>query len=221
MFAKFTHRWEEFGLMMKFLFGMITAIALLAIVAWGTIRTGGYNVAATDPHADVMRWALKTNMENSVEGNAQSVVVPAGFSTADPETGFSSFDAMCVHCHGGPGIERAEWAKGLLPKPPSLSEAAGKWNSAEIFWIVRNGIKLTGMPAIGDTHADEDIWKIVSFVERLPDMKPERYAVLRKEKAEEGGGHHGSPAGSDKEQSQAEEGGEGHHEDGSNAHSSE
>ena len=175
--------------MKRFSLGIITAIAFAGLVGLVTVWAGGYNVAATVPHTDVGKWAITTNMKNSVEGNAQAVVVPAGFPTEDPEAGFSSFDAMCVHCHGAPGVERAAWAKGLLPKPPSLSEAASEWNSAEIFWIVRNGIKMTGMPAMAESHSDEEIWKIIAFVEQLPDMTPERYAELREEQGEEGGGH--------------------------------
>jgi hypothetical protein len=43
-----------------------------------------------------------------------------------------------------------------------------RWSSAEPFWIAKNGIRMTGMPAFGSTHKDEEIWKVVAFVQRLP-----------------------------------------------------
>ena len=67
--------------MKRFSLGIITAIAFAGLVGLVTVWAGGYNVAATVPHTDVGKWAITTNMKNSVEGNAQAVVVPAGFPT--------------------------------------------------------------------------------------------------------------------------------------------
>ena len=82
---------------------------------------------------------------------------------------------MCVQCHGAPGKERGEIGKGLTPRPPSLIDAVPLWSSSELFWIVKNGIQMTGMPAFGPTHDDDRIWAIVSFVQQLPRMSPTQY----------------------------------------------
>ena len=90
--------------------------------------------------------------------------------------GFADFDEMCVTCHGAPGKERSEIGKGLNPPPPDLATAARRWSDAELFWIIKNGVRMTGMPAFGKTHDDERIWALATVVRQLPDMTAERYA---------------------------------------------
>jgi mono/diheme cytochrome c family protein len=55
------------------------------------------------------------------------------------------------------------------------------WSTANLFWIVKNGIKMTGMPAFGPTHDDKTIWNIVAFVNQLPNMTAEQYRALEDE----------------------------------------
>lgn len=188
---------------MKYLVGAIGALILLATAGLGVVWSGAYDVAATDPHNDIVAWAFETTMHNSVRSRAEDLPAPASFTEEQARNGFGAFDEMCVLCHGAPGVERTEWAKGMRPIPPPLAEEATRWNSAEIFWIVRHGLKMTGMPAMGPTHSDEDIWNIVAFVEQLPDMSPEDYARLREASGGlSGGGHHGdSGSGSESDKS--------------------
>ena len=98
---------------------------------------------------------------------------------------------MCQHCHAGPGVERAEWATGMRPRPPHLTEAAVRWEPRKVFWIVRHGVKTSGMPAFGPTQDDRTIWSIAAFVKGLPAMTPERYDVFGEDA---GGGTHGGAA---------------------------
>lgn len=176
---------------MKYLIGAMATLILLAAAGFGVVWTGAYDVAATDPHADPVRWALDTTLENSVERRSRGIAVPASFGPERVKSGFSDYDAMCAQCHGAPGVEPAEWAPDMRPSPPSLSEAATHWQANEVFWILRHGIKMSGMPALGPTHSDEDLWAITAFVEQLPEMSPEAYAALREKAA---GGHHGDDA---------------------------
>src|SRR5262249_57902077 len=78
------------------------------------------------------------------------------------------------------------FARGCYPPPPVLKDAASRWSSGELFWIIRNGIKMSGMPAWPD-HSDEDIWNIVAFLGRLPAMTETDYGNLVKESLEAGG----------------------------------
>jgi len=88
---------------------------------------------------------------------------------------------MCVICHGAPGKEQSEISKGLHPSPPDLAEAPRRWNSAQLFWIVKNGIKMTGMPAFGPTHSDNQLWDLVAFVQKLPSLSPDQYNQMQQE----------------------------------------
>ncbi|MFC4172745.1 c-type cytochrome [Microvirga sp. GCM10011540] len=169
--------------------GALGVLALLGVAGLVVVYTGAYNVAATEEHASFTRWAFDTTFHNSVERRADDVVAPANFTPDMIAAGATAYKSMCQHCHAGPGVERSEWASGMRPRPPHLTEAAAEWEPQEVFWIVRHGVKMSGMPAFGPTHDDRAIWNIAAFVKQLPAMTPERYAQLGS--AQHGGGHGG------------------------------
>ena len=61
-------------------------------------------------------------------------------------------------------------AREMLPPPPDLSKAAPQWKERELFWIVKNGLKYTGMPAWPSRQRDDEVWAVVAFLRRLPDL---------------------------------------------------
>lgn len=90
--------------------------------------------------------------------------------------GAEHYSAMCSGCHLAPGINDTEIRAGLYPLPPNL--ATSKRPPAEQFWIIKHGIKMSGMPAWGKTHDDEAIWGLVAFLRQLPDLNVTEYATL-------------------------------------------
>lgn len=153
--------------------GMLLLLLLLGLLV---VLTGGYNVAATERHTTVGAWALETNFTNSVQGSASDIVAPE-LTQNMVEAGAPEYKAMCSHCHGGVGSERAGWAEGMRPMPPALAHVAEEWSPAEIYWLVTHGAKMTGMPAFGPTHDEEAIWNITAFVKATPDMSEAQYAA--------------------------------------------
>jgi mono/diheme cytochrome c family protein len=91
--------------------------------------------------------------------------------------GVEHFAAHCAVCHGGPGVPKGHIGKGLYPVPPDLAQASKHLSDAEMFWVIKNGLKMTGMPSWAD-HSDEEIWATVAFLKKLPAMTPEEYAKL-------------------------------------------
>jgi mono/diheme cytochrome c family protein len=87
---------------------------------------------------------------------------------------------MCVSCHGEPGKTPSEVGKGLNPQAPELSTTAGEWSDSEIHWIIRNGVRMTGMPAFGETHDEKEIWSLVAFIRTMADLSSEQYGRLAK-----------------------------------------
>jgi mono/diheme cytochrome c family protein len=158
--------------------GALAMVVLAGLGGIAAVYSGAYNVAATEEHVSFVRWALDTNMQNSVEREARGVTQPQSFTPEMVAEGASAYKAMCQHCHAGVGVERSSWASGMRPRPPHLSEAATHWEPNEVFWLVKHGVRMTGMPAFGSTHDDQAIWSIVAFVKALPAMTPERYASL-------------------------------------------
>lgn len=148
------------------------ALAFVAVVFGGVV-----DVAATDRHWAITEWALHTTMENSVRAAARDVEIPDGVDLGDPalaERAFGHYSVACTPCHGAPGQGAAPW---MVTNPPSLLlvDTADRWSDRELYWIIKHGIKMTGMPALGPTHEDADLWAIAAFVRQLPTMSPEAY----------------------------------------------
>ena len=149
---------------MKILTGVIIAIVIAVLCILGFIYSGIYNVAATSPDSPLVAWILQETRESSVRSRASGLKVPAGFDKINTDRVYFVFHSICATCHGGSGPV----SNGLNPYAPNLAESARELSPQAIFWIVRNGIKMTGMPAFGKTYADDEVWMITAFVKQLP-----------------------------------------------------
>jgi mono/diheme cytochrome c family protein len=166
------------------------ALAVLTIA-----YTGAYNVAADDPHWDMTSRVLAWARDRAIAVRSEGVVVP---NLADPELialGAEHYAAMCEGCHLAPAASDNELRQGLYPKPPKLAEPRVR-QPAESFWIIKHGIKMSGMPAWGVTHDDESIWGLVAFLQQLPTLDAEAYRALARsgndsEPGAQGGHGHG------------------------------
>src|SRR5690606_38415338 len=95
--------------------------------------------------------------------------------------GLALFRSHCVQCHGAPGVAPEPFALGMTPAPANLAITARAWSPAEMFWIVKYGAKMTGMPAWKYRLDDREIWDVVAFLTELPALSPRRYAELADE----------------------------------------
>ncbi len=163
---------------MRFFAGVIVTIVVLIVIGLIIIYSGWYNVSAANKEPGLSRWVLSTTMDNSVEKHAEGINVPDLNSPEKFKEGFAHYNSMCKGCHGAPGKEETEMAKGLNPKAPNLAHSAKDMPAEELFWVTKNGIKMTGMPAWGLTHSDDKIWSIVAFIEKLPGMTGAEYDSL-------------------------------------------
>jgi mono/diheme cytochrome c family protein len=166
---------------MRFVAGVICALVALGIISIAYVYSGWFDVAASSSHFALERWALNTTMKRSVIAAARNVADPPPFSDEMVKDGFGHYDEMCTVCHAGPGIERSEIGKGLNPQAPDLAEAVKAWTARQLFWIIKHGVKMTGMPSFGATHDDDEVWSIVAFVEKLPQISPEQYQRMKRE----------------------------------------
>jgi mono/diheme cytochrome c family protein len=129
----------------------------------------------------LMKWVLTTTKNNSIDSRLNEISVPDLNDLAMLKEGFEHYNEMCVSCHGAPGMEETELSIGLNPPAPYLVEVANEMDPKKLFWITRNGIRMTGMPAWGKTHSDDKIWAIVAFMKKLPDLSAEEYHSMSKE----------------------------------------
>jgi len=153
-------------------------LALLAVVAVA-IYAGLYNIAADVPHTPPVYWLLETVRDRSVAARARDIV-PNDLDDANRiSKGAGQYAEMCSGCHLAPGMKRTEISRGLYPRAPELRRKTNL-TPAEQFWVVKHGVKMTGMPAWGVTHDDDLLWDVVAFVRKLPELTPEQYETLVK-----------------------------------------
>ena len=160
----------------------IGAVAIVAIGAAGLafVYSGVYDVAADVPHTRLVYWLLDTARDRSVAVHAQAVQVPGDLaSPARISAGADLYGEMCSGCHLAPGMEKTEISRGLYPAAPELAPGTDL-TPAEEFWIIKHGIKMTGMAAWGKTHNDTLIWDMVAFLQKLPSLSPDTYKALVK-----------------------------------------
>lgn len=163
---------------MKFLIEALACVVIFLLGVIAFVYSGTYNVAATSPDTKIVQWLLSTTMDRSVARHADRTTAVAELSDEQAQEGFRVYNQTCIICHGAPGKDPGDIGKGLNPEPPYLPDTAGEWTNAQLFWIIKNGIKMTGMPAFGPTHDDTKIWNLVAFVQKLPKMTPEQYSQM-------------------------------------------
>jgi mono/diheme cytochrome c family protein len=163
---------------MKFVIEVLAAVVIFVLGVLAFVYSGTYNVAATSPDSKIVQWLLSTTMDRSVAMHADRSTAAPDLSDEQAREGFRVYNQTCIICHGAPGKDPGDIGKGLNPEPPYLPDTAGEWNSAQLFWIIKNGIKMTGMPAFGPAHDDTEIWNLVAFVQKLPKMTPEQYSQM-------------------------------------------
>jgi len=174
--------------MMKIVFKIFVFVLFGALGVIGFAYSGLYDIAASSPHGGFTSWLLSTTSDASIERRADDVSVPNLDDDKLILAGINDFDSMCIDCHGAPGKKPAALGQGLNPPAPDLAEEAAEMTPAELFWVTKHGIKMTGMPAWGATHDDDALWPVVAFMIRLPDLDADGYQALLARA--EGQGHH-------------------------------
>jgi mono/diheme cytochrome c family protein len=168
----------------------LAAVAGAAWMVWG----GLYNVSATAQHTQPVYSLLETAMRQSVRRSARDVVEPPLADERMALRGAACFRDKCVQCHGAPGVAQGDIGKSMQPLPGPLVDAAHHWRPRELYWLTRNGIKMSGMPAWEYRLSDQDLWALVAFLERLPDMTPQQYAEASAPMVPSGQGAPSGPA---------------------------
>jgi mono/diheme cytochrome c family protein len=160
---------------------IVTLLVLAAVVVLGGyvyIHSGLYDVAATGSSRGFVDQIAHQMSDQSVAHHAVGIQVPPLGDPAQLKVGAAHYEEMCVTCHGAPGVKMSEIGAGLNPSPPNLIRSTRDMSPAEAYWIVKNGIRMTGMPAFGPTHSESELWAITAFVKQLPTMTPAQYQAL-------------------------------------------
>lgn len=174
----------------------VTVLAIASLLILGLfVWSGIYNIGADDTHTRPMYTLMQTMRERSITARANELHPPPNLN--DPvliRQGAGNYSAMCTGCHLAPGMAETELSKGLYPAPPNLTRKTV--DAAKAFWVIKHGIKASGMPAWGKSMSDEYIWNMAAFLQQLPKLNAQQYQAM----VDSSGGHgHGGgetmPAG--------------------------
>jgi mono/diheme cytochrome c family protein len=166
----------------------LISVALVALAGAGLfVYAGGYNIAATEQHTAPVYWLLEFAMRQSVRSRAGDVQVPPLDGGAQITRGAALYRSHCAQCHGAPGIAPEPFALGLTPVPANLAHTAREWPAAELYWVIKHGIKMAGMPGWAYRVPEEDLWALVAFLRELPLLSPAQYESKMRELPERAG----------------------------------
>jgi cytochrome c553 len=155
-----------------------TTLAALGVAAFLFAASGLYSVAASRGHFAVTEWFLEFALRRSVATHSLAISPPRLDDPAMVRLGAGHFASGCAPCHGAPGEPRSPIVRQMLPPPPDLAVAAPTWPREQLFWIVQNGLKYTGMPAWTAPERDDEVWSVVAFLRALPGMDEQAYRTL-------------------------------------------
>ncbi|MDH0681466.1 c-type cytochrome [Achromobacter animicus] len=154
---------------------LVAAAATAGAVGGGVVYFGMYDVTATSPHTTPVHHLLDVALTRAVKTRSAEIMPPELDAAERIQNGSRLYRAHCAQCHGGPGVAPQPYALGLNPAPAALVATARTRTAAEIFWVTRQGIKMTGMPAWQYRLTDDEIWDVVAFLRVLPGLSADDY----------------------------------------------
>jgi cytochrome c553 len=160
---------------------IVTAASLLAVLAvLGSVVvvSGIVPIKASSGHWRITAWFLKFAMSRSVATHSWGVEAPALDAPGLALRGAGHFESGCRPCHGSPDLLAPRIALAMTPHPPDLTHASSRWSPEELFYIVKHGVKLTGMPAWPTLQRDDEVWAVVAFLLEMPRLDAESYRRL-------------------------------------------
>ena len=157
----------------------LAAVGVLLVIAVGLAayaRSGLYDIGADDHHWTVTYDILQSVRDRSIRERSRDLRPP---DLQDPQLvseGAGQYAAMCAGCHLAPGEVSSEVRAGMYPQPPNLSNT--RVDPRDAFWVIKHGVKMSGMPAWGGSHDDATIWSLVAFLQALPELTPQQYKEM-------------------------------------------
>ena len=168
--------------MKKLLLGALGTLAAGIVAVSVLLYTGSVDVAADVPHSSFVLRLIEWSREQSIARSIRDIKTPSDWSAPERlRRGAGNYAAMCASCHLSPGVANTEIRQGLYPIPPNLalrSDGAIRSDqmAARQFWIIKHGIKASGMPAWSKGGMDDQaIWDLTAFLNVLPTLSSEQY----------------------------------------------
>ena len=158
-----------------------TIVALLAVLAVGGFLvavSGIVPIKASSGHWPITTWFLQLAKHRSVATHTLGLKAPALDEPQLVLKGAGHYETGCRPCHGSPELRHPRIVQQMLPPPPYLPPRLSAWEPDELFYIVKHGIKFTGMPAWPARQRDDEVWAMVAFLRALPTLDAAAYRRL-------------------------------------------
>jgi len=161
---------------------VLATVALLGALAglggFALVSLGLVSISASSGHWPATAWLLHYAMRRAVHTQSMGIEAPPLDDPALVLKGAGHYHTGCVACHGGPGQQQSLIVRQMTPEPPLLAPRIAHWEARELFWIVRNGVKFTAMPAWPARQREDEVWALVAFLQAMPTMSTQRYRQL-------------------------------------------
>ena len=171
-------RWLTGGSWKRVLAAVVLMIAIAGSGGFLLISLGLVSISASSGHWAATGWVLHYAMRRAVSTQSMGIEVPSLDDPALVLKGAGHYETGCATCHGAPGRERSLIAQQMMPEPPLLLPRIEHWEPQELFWIVKNGVKFTAMPAWPASKREDEVWALVAFLQAMPEMSTARYRAL-------------------------------------------
>jgi mono/diheme cytochrome c family protein len=156
----------------KFILGIIFAVVLLALAVIGLGLLGFLPMRANiSPSATESHFAMGA-LDSSVERHAARVNNPVPITDDNLIEGLKIYTMNCALCHGGIDRQPSQLEHSLYPPPPNLITDPDDDPEWHIFYVIRNGVRYSGMPAWDKSLSADDIWKVTAFLSRIEKLPP-------------------------------------------------
>ncbi len=157
---------------------VLVLVAAIGIGGLLFVSAGLMPVAATDGHWPITRVFLHFVMRRSVTTHTIGLEVPRLDDPAMVAKGAAHYATGCLPCHGGPGVPPSPLTRQMLPPPPELAAQPLELDAEEMFWVVKHGLKYTGMPGWLAQERDDEVWAVVAFLQRMPVLGKRQFQQL-------------------------------------------
>jgi mono/diheme cytochrome c family protein len=158
--------------MRNFVLGIVITILILVIGSLGFALLGFMPTRANSAPPEMERHLAMSALDNSVERHAPRVNNPVPPTDENLIAGLKIYTMNCAQCHGGIDHQASTFEKSFYPPPPNLILHPPDDEEWHVFYVIRNGVRYTGMPAWDKTLSDADLWKVTAFLTRIDKLPP-------------------------------------------------
>ncbi len=150
----------------------VAVAVLIGLGAYVYMRTAMYGFSARAEPSHIEAMMAGYARDTAMPASAKAMKNPIVLTPAIQHEAMAHYADHCAVCHANNGSGQSMFGKGMYPKPPDLRGGTQGMSDREIFYVIENGIRMSGMPAFGGDGTADDSWKLTAFIRHLPKLTP-------------------------------------------------